>query len=91
MHKLCRSFIIAIGAAFMAVASYASELFLFAVERVSAELTPQKLDFELAQNVAHKAADSAKPVSIGGDSGDSPLSFVSMLKAINSRSLSAAA
>lgn len=91
MHKSCRSFIAAIGAAVMAMASFASEVFLIAVRNVSAELTPQKLDVELAQNVAHKVTDSAKPVSVGSGSGESALSFVSMLKAINSRSLSAAA
>jgi hypothetical protein len=91
MLKHCRSFIVAVGVAVMAMASYASELFLFAVDRVSVELTPQKLEAELAQNVAHKVTDSRKPVSFGSGSGESALDFVSMLKAINSRSLSAAA
>jgi len=91
MFKHCRSFILSIGAAVMAMASFACELFLIAVNQVSAELTPQKLEAELEQNIAHKVTDNRKPVSIGGGSGDSPLSFVSMLKAINSRSLSAAA
>lgn len=91
MLKHCRSFMVAIASAIMAVASFAGELLLFAVDRFSAELTPQKLEVELAQNVAHKVTDNRKPVSIGGGSGDSPLSFVSMLKAINSRSFSATA
>ena len=51
--------------------------------------TMQKLDAELAQNVSHKVTDCRKPVSIGSGSGDSPLSFVSMLTAINSRSFTA--
>lgn len=91
MLKHCRSFIFAIGAAVMAMAAFSGELFLIAVDRVSAELTPQKLDAELEQNIAHKVTSDRKPVSIGSGSGESALSFVSMLKAINSRSLSAAA
>lgn len=91
MLKHCRSFMVAIASAIMAMVSFASELFLIAVDRVSEELTPQKLEVELAQSVAHKVAANRNRLWIGGNSGDSPLSFVSMLKAINSRSFSATA
>jgi len=89
--KMLRSLALSLAGALMAMAASSVEWFFIAVDRVSAELNTQKLEAELAQNVAHKVTDNRKPVSIGGGSGDSPLSFVSMLKAINSRSFSAAA
>lgn len=91
MVKYCRSFFTYIALAVIAFASVAAELSMRIVSLAAEQLTPQKLEAELAQNVAHKFADNRKPVSIGSGSGDSPLSFVSMLKAINSRSFSAAA
>jgi hypothetical protein len=89
--KQSRSFILAIACAVMACFSFLFELPMRIAYLVAEDLTPQKLDVELAQNVAHKVTDCRKPVSIGSDSDESALSFVSMLKAINSRSLSAAA
>ena len=89
--KMLRSLALSLAGAFMAMAAFACEVFLKVSEVVAEALTPQKLEVELAQNVAQKITDSRKPVSIGSGSGDSPLSFVSMLKAINSRSFSAAA
>lgn len=91
MLKNCRIFIFSISAAVMAMASFACELFLIAVNQVSGELTPQKLEAELEQNIAQESPTNNGKSFIGSGSGDSPLSFVSMLKAINSRSFSAAA
>jgi hypothetical protein len=50
---------------------------------VAEQLTPQKLEMELAQSLVRGISDKPKSVSIGSGSGDSPLSFVSMLKAVN--------
>jgi len=91
MVKYLRSFVTAIALSIMSMAALAGEVLLKVSNLVSAELTPQKLEAELAQNVAHNITDSRKPVSIGSDSGDSPLNFVAMLKAINSRSFCATA
>jgi hypothetical protein len=91
MVKYLRSFVTAISLSIMSMAALAGELLLKVSDLVSAELTPQKLEIEVAQNAMQKVADSRKPVSIGSGSGDSPLSFVSMLKAINSRSFCATA
>lgn len=91
MFKHCRSFIVAIGAAVMAMANFVAEFPMRIINLVAEELTPQKLDVELAQHSAQKVTDCRKPVSIGSGSGESALSFVSMLKALNSRSFSAAA
>jgi hypothetical protein len=56
---------------------------LLRVSYIAAErLTPQKLDIELTQSSMQKSTGSAKPI-IGSGSGDSPLIFVSMLKAVN--------
>lgn len=89
--KMLRSLALSLAGAFMAMAAFACEVLLRVSAIVAESLTPQKLEVELAQNVAHKVTDSSKPFSIGSGSGDSPLSFVSMLKAINSRSFSATA
>lgn len=91
MVKYLRSFVTVIALSIMSMAVLAGEVLLKASNLVSAELTPQKLEVELAQNVAHKITDNRKPVSIGSGSGDSPLSFLAMLKAINSRSFYTAA
>ena len=89
MFKYCRSFMVAMAGALMAIAAFASELFFIAVARVNPEFTPQKLDAQLAQNVANKVYDAGKPVSVGVKSDNHTLGFVSMLKAINSRSFTA--
>lgn len=65
------------------LAASVSDALLRASYLVAEQLTPQKLEAELAQNSMQKSTDSPKPVSSGSDSGDSPLSFVSMLKAVN--------
>jgi hypothetical protein len=91
MLKHCRSLVIAIASCIMQAVIFICEMPMSIVNLVAEVLTPQKLEAELEQNIAHKVTDSAKPVSIGSGSGESALSFVSMLKAINSRSFSAAA
>lgn len=91
MLKYCRSIFACVASAVMAFASFVAELPIRIACLVAEDLTPQKLDIELAQHSAQKATSDRKPVSIGSGSGDSPLSFVSMLKAINSRSFSAIA
>jgi len=91
MLKLYRSFIVAIACTVMALVSFVVELPMRIAYLVAEDLTPQKLDVELAQHSAQKVTSDRKPVSIGSGSGESALSFVSMLKAINSRSFGAAA
>lgn len=91
MLKHSRSLVMALASCIMQAVHFICELPMRIVNMVAEVLTQQKLDIELAEHSMHKVTDSAKPVSIGSGSGDSPLSFVSMLKAINSRSFSSTA
>jgi len=91
MLKRCRSFIFAVASVLMACAAFVGDVFLLAADMVAEHLTPKKLEIEVAQNAMQKVTNDRKLVSSGRDSGDSAIGFVSMLKAVNSRSFSAAA
>lgn len=70
----------------MALASAFASVMLRVVDIVASEHTLAKAEAEIAHNKAIKVTDSKAPKSIGSGSGDSPLSFVQMLTAINGRS-----
>lgn len=87
MLKHFRSLAMALASCIMQAVHFICEIPMRIVNLVAEVLNPQKLEAELAQNVAHKVTDSAKPVSIGGGSGDnSARSFVSMMRDLDGRS-----
>jgi hypothetical protein len=82
MKMFFKSVLHYVAMALTAMAACVCDALLRISYAVAEQLTPQKLEMELAQSLVRGISDKPKPV-IGSGSGDSPLSFVSMLKAVN--------
>jgi hypothetical protein len=84
MLKHLRSFAIYALSALMCLADAVVAI----IVRDVGDITFQKAEMEMAKNVADKSESiKAKPVS-GSGSGDSPLKFSALLKAINGHNVS---
>lgn len=89
MFKIHRAFLSLMAACllvFSSLASAVTNVIVFASTKMAVAPVVAKLDIELAANAKEKSEKVTGNISIGSGSGDSPLNFVALLKAINSRS-----
>lgn len=89
MKKIYRMFVGLLAMCALALSAFASAVtnaVVFVSEAVGAAPVSQKLDAEIAHNKASKVTYNKVTKYIGSGSGDSPLSFVQMLTAINDQS-----